>query len=268
MLEKLIEWASSEDNIRTALLSGSRAVNQFDEFSDYDIALFATAFEKYTRDESWLLVFGKPWVVVHEKVPLEGREFPTRLVIFDGGAKIDFSFFSADVLSEFIHKCGDYQILVDKDQLAHNITKPSFDMSKKKPSQQEFLNTVNEFWFEAYHVAISLKRGDLWTAKFRASIANEFLLRVIEWNAFAKSHGHLGIKYNGKQMQSWIDKNTWQKISGIYAHFDATDSWKALKNCMNLFREISTETARLMAYTYPQNVELNMTSFINHLHQE
>lgn len=274
MLENIFNWAKSEELIRAVILVGSRAENKHvDALSDYDLSIFSRSDTLFTNDQ-WISKIGHPWVCVHEKVYYRNREFPSRLVIFEGGAKVDFSLFSLEVLNElanasflpFEYDRG-YQALLDKDGVTEKMVKPSFKaLTNKKPNEQEFLNVVNEFWFEAYHVAVYLKRGDLWSAKFRAhGIYDHFLLKMIEWSELAKLQWKEAIPPIGKRMQLWVGKSTWEALHHIFAHFDSQDSWSALVNTMTLFRNLATDLAEKLCFNYPIDRDNHISGFIFNL---
>lgn len=273
MLEKLVEWGKKEDAVRALILLGSCAGRQpVDAFSDYDISVFCDVDESYTGSESWLTQFGNVLVCVKEKVVCKGKIFPSRLVIFESGVKVDFSFLSLDVLdqiakSSFLpddYNLG-YKILLDKDDRAARMLPPQFELKAVKPLEQEFHEVIKEFWFEAYHVGIYLKREDLWSVKFRSWAAHSFLLRMIEWNAEAENDWCFSSPQIGKRMRSWVNEELWNDLHGVFAHFDAEDGWKALFNTMDLFRHITAETARALRFSSMEDLSEKMMSFITTL---
>ena len=76
-----------------------------------------------------------------------------------------------------------YKILLDKDDRAARMPLPQFEVGR--PSEKEFHEVIKEFWFEVNHVGAYLKRRDLWSVKFRAWAAHNFLLRMVEWHVQA-----------------------------------------------------------------------------------
>ena len=139
---------------------------------------------------------------------------------------------------------------------------PEFEVKSVKPTEEEFHRIIQEFWFEIYHTGIYLKRGDLWSVKFRSWAACSFLLQMMEWNAQAKTHWQFSSPSNGKRMPSWVEKYTWQDLQGIFAHFDASDSWKALFKLMELFKRVTAETAHLLAFTSQDDLSAHIIQFI------
>lgn len=266
MINKILQWANQEKLIRAVILTGSRAVDRHDELSDYDLALFCTDIDAFTCDDEWLSKIGKVWVCVHEKICIKDKEFPSRLVIFENGIKVDFSFYPIGVLediSTILFRNG-YKVLLDKNGMAM----PSNEESPGtvKPNCEQFLTIINEFWFEAYHVAVYLRRGDLWSAQFRLNgLHQQFLLKMIEWNELSKTDWKGTLSELGKQMQSWASKDTWDALHRSFAHFDEKDSWNALDSTTGLFRILAHQTTAHLGYDYPHQVDSYISKFINKL---
>jgi aminoglycoside 6-adenylyltransferase len=270
ILDRVIEWTNNENSIRTVILEGSHVAGVANRFSDYDLALFCTSYDLYIKDEGWLSNIGNVWVCVHEKLQRGDRTFPTRLVIFEGGTKVDFAFYTMDILHGLVHGkslpeeyARGYSVLVDKDSLAVTLPTPiQKERPSKKPSEREFQRIINEFWFEAYHVAIYLKRGDLWSVKFRSAAMNAFLLTVIEWEAQARLGWSQTTPPHGKRMASWVDRGTWEALQKVFAHFDADDSWHALFHALELFRHLSVGLSQQLGFDYPEVMDKNISGFI------
>ncbi|MFD2045426.1 aminoglycoside 6-adenylyltransferase [Ornithinibacillus salinisoli] len=91
MFEELLSWARNNENIRSILLTSSRAnPHAFtDLFTDYDFELFVTDLLPFLASDSWLDQFG----IVIKRVPLKttkNNNWITRLVLYEDGTKIDF----------------------------------------------------------------------------------------------------------------------------------------------------------------------------------
>lgn len=218
--------------MRIANDNASFIENKSDELSDYDIAIFTNNNFPFTSNEHWLSEIGTPWVCVHEKINWKEDVIPTRLVILEPGIKIDFAFYPTKVLEELTCNslpdefASGYQVLIDKDKLTSKMDAPSNDCyQESSPTQKEFVRIIEEFWFEVYHVAKYLARGDLWSAKFRdASIKQEFLLQMIRWHVQAIHGWKYTTHSQGKHMQEWVDGSVWKSLHSCFSHFEAKDS--------------------------------------------
>lgn len=277
ILKKITKWSEKEDSIRALILLRSRArLSESDTLSDYDIAVFCTNTAFYTENEDWLKEVGKVWVCIKESLSFNESTFPSRLVIFEGGVKIDFSFFPLDILKTLTQKeilpeeyQRGYLVFLDKDHLACNLKKPLFKKPQVlKPSEDVFLRVIEEFWFEAYHVAIYLKREDLFSVKFRSNAMQSFLLKMIEWEYQAQNGWQYLPFPIGKQMASWTNKNTWKAMHSVFAHFDTKDSWDALFHTLKLFRSLSKELSKDLGFLYPESLDNHISSFILSLHEK
>jgi len=270
ILEEIIEWAETEDAIRSLILVGSRAIDgEADELSDYDVSVFCTSNAPFVESDQWQSKIGGVWVCLPLTVSYNDQEYPTRLIIYEPGVKVDFAFYSTDVLKEIaqsdllpqMYNAG-YKVLLDKDGVAQKMPNATGKINRTPPSEKEFQALIEEFWFEAYHVAKYLKRGDLWSVKFRMSWIYDLLLKIIEWNQQAKHGWNYQTYHLGKNMRTWVEPSTWEELQSCYAHFDSEDSWNALNRTLSLFIRLSRETAEVLKYGYPSDVEQHLSKFI------
>lgn len=269
-LSRVIEWARGEDGVRALILVGSRAGRApADELADIDVSVFAKSSEAYTRTDGWLSAIGDVWVCVPEKFTRGADVIPTRLVIFEGGVKIDFAFYGLRVLDDLAESDEldiGYRVLLDKDGATARLKPPSFGAwDYDAPDEAEFASLVGEFWFEAYHVAKHLKRGDLWAAKFRDWSTKELLLRMIELSERARHGWDYDTGHMGKRMRSWASADTWESLHRAFSRFDGEEGWKALAATTNLFRRLAKETAERLGFVYPDDIDRNIAGFISRL---
>ena len=257
MLDRIVSWAENNESIRGLILTGSRAnsLDKIDFLSDYDIAVFGTGFE-FIENNAWLINFEKRWICVHDKFDLVGYEIPTRLVIFKGTTKVDFSFHPMSVIDGITNskelpdgfKNG-FKILLDKDSILIKWAQPTGGgFLVNKPSQEEFDKNVNEFWFEIYHVAKYLTRNDLWAANFRNWAAKEALLEMMQWQQSAKCQWSLSPKPNGKDMKSWIDPKVLERLRPCFGTLEKGSMSIALEKTIQLYREVSNDTLLLLDF--------------------
>jgi aminoglycoside 6-adenylyltransferase len=274
-LEKIISWANSIGDIRVIILSGSLTSNsKQDMLSDYDIAVYGSNFD-FIENDDWLNNIQNYWVCIHHQFEFLGYNIPTRLTIFDGYFKVDFSFHPLEALQQMIDdkKIPDdynigYEVVLDKDGLSKDLPKPTYKgFVLKKPDQKIFGENVKEFWFECYHVAKYLFRNDLWIAKTRDNATKRFLLQMLEWNEACKRDSNFSPKDHGKQIGDWVDKKYWNELDKCFGKFDKQESWTALLNTMQLYQSIAKETATLLGITYDQKLDDKMFQFINTLKQ-
>lgn len=267
-LERIVDWAKKEESVRALILTGSHArAHGADELSDFDVEIYARDHDRYVKSDKWIAQIAD--VIFYIPLTRDDIGYPTRLVIFEGGTKVDFSLLPVSVLNELagkrlsdLHERG-YKVLVDKDRLALGFPKPRLKpRASKKPHQREFQSLVEEFWFEAYHVAKYLKREELWAVKFRDWTTKELLLKMIEWHEKALHGWDYDTQHLGLGMKRWLEPATWKQLHTSFAHFDAKDSQRALEATTKLFRKVARETAKRMALKYPVETDRKISRHI------
>lgn len=264
VLSRLVAWASEDANVRRLVLVGSRARGEApDELADIDVQVYASSSERYTLDDAWLSGIGRTWLCIRDEYADGGILVPTRLVIFDRGVKVDFAFYPADVLSDGIRAGFAHRILLDKEG-APGMPRPESlpPARRREPTEAEFSRAVDEFWFEAYHVAKYLSRNELWQVKSRDWATKQLLLKFIEWHARPAQGGDHDIYDEGKGMRSWVGDRTWEALRGTFAGFDREEGWSALLATMDLFRRLAMDTAARLGFVYPVEVDRNVSEFI------
>jgi aminoglycoside 6-adenylyltransferase len=199
------------------------------------------------------------WVCVPDQYYVGEEIVPTRLVIYEGGVKVDFSFHTLSLVPK-VRWIGNYKVLLDKDGLATGMRQS--DRKAAPPGEQDFVRLVDEFWFEAYHVAKYLKREELWLAKRRDGAVKELLLRMMEWHQKSRHGWDYDTQEEGKHLKDWFDPSLWSPLQDTFARFDSMDVWRGLSTTLSLFRQLARETADRLGFAYPQEVDANIGGFI------
>lgn len=273
--DRVIAWAESQPDIRAILVIGSRARYDFpaDEWSDLDLMIFATDFEKYLANDDWLDDIGEAWL----NLPLEtGRGHPECIVRLDGLCKVDFVFLTVGDLRRMVESGTldgvyhrGYYILVDKDGLAAQLPPSPFNPPPyEKPPEHFFALAVKWFWHDAVVIACQIRRRNLWFVKLRDWKMKETLLRMLEWHARAVHGWDYDTWHSGHFLSEWTDSQTWNELHSAFGQFDAAGSWQALLTTMNLFRRLATETALRLSYPYPTAVDEHVARLVNTLYGE
>ena len=262
--DTILRWAEKSNNIRALVLTGSRARGDCDELSDYDVVLFVKDTKPFVRSDRWLTKLGKAWVGIAEETSLRNRTFPTRLVIFDQGIKVDFTILPLDLAKEKTFE-GEYLVLLDREGRFKK-TRDAKAKTIKKPSSKEFWQLVDEFWFEAYHVAKYLNRGDLWQAKMReADLKYRILITMLAWNVGLKNGWAKPSIPVCKNVESWLDRRTSRVLTHLFSKYDRKKSQNALKKIIELFTVASEEISKRLKFTGRHEAHQELSKYINNL---
>jgi aminoglycoside 6-adenylyltransferase len=270
MLDRIREWASREQDIRTLLMVGSRGGNgKTDKLSDYDISVFGP-FEEWSISDEWLLKLSPYWICIRDQFQWAEKVIPTRLVIFKSGIKVDFAFHPSRFLEQMIQSRqlfpaydSGYMVILDKDEIATQLPHATFTgFIRQVPGQEEFSYAWNEFWFEAYHVAKYLRRADFWIAGTRDNAMKKWLLKMLEWYAASKPGFQLAIGNEGKNLQAWIDEKYYCRLESCFSGCDQSGGINALYATLDLFSDLSKETAATLSLSLNTEIGEGMRSII------
>jgi len=274
LLPVIIDWSTKQSDIRAVILGGShiQPTASPDALSDLDVVVYSTRLNRYTSSDAWISSIAPVWV--YEVETADG--YPQRLVIFDGGHKVDFCLRPFTLLEEEVRSQTvpswyhrGYTVLADKDGLAARLPAPSDRApAPQPPTKQEFRRLCEMFWFEAYHVAKYLKREDLFTAKgVHTAMIFHQLLPMLEWYEKSKHGWQYDTSHLGHHMKTWLQPDIWEELQGAFSGLQSAVSWEALETSMSLFRRVATATAEGLQYSYPSQVDRNVSRFITSLHR-
>jgi aminoglycoside 6-adenylyltransferase len=300
LIERLVAWAETQPDIRAALIVGSRAREErpADEWSDLDVILVVAEPERYLTRTDWLENIGTPWITFIERTGT-GDEKEHR-VLFKGGLDVDFiplpakkwqplvrllkarerfpqllSLLPRSLSKEVKQGIAAFsdvarrgvKVLVDKNGIAESLLLAITEApTPDPPTQDEFLNLVNDFWSHAVWTAKKLRRGELWTAKGCSDSYMKWrLLRMIEWHACAKNSFEYDTWHGGRFLERWADPRIVEGLHDAFAHYDEDDLWRGLPATMDLFRWVAIETAARMGHTYPSAADEYATELVKGL---
>jgi len=277
LIDKIVALARADPAIRTVILEGSLAVGfQTDELSDYDVNLYATGYQNYLADDGWMSQVGPVMLYQKEQFPFYDAIIPTRLVIFQNRTRVDFSFWHAGLLADIVRGDKVYasyrngcRVLVDKDHLAERLAPPTGDgFLIRQPTRDEFLQTLYDFWFEAYCVGKYLARQNLWFAKLIENrTVKDHLFRMIVWHHQAENGWRPNplIHSEGKRFETWASPEIVRAVSACFSGYDVGDTWTSLFAMVEVLHRLARETSSRLAIAYPAQVEQDVTSYLRYM---
>jgi aminoglycoside 6-adenylyltransferase len=154
--------------------------------------------------------------------------------------------------------------MVDKDRLMTRITLPIVSqIPYQPPTEADFLNVVNDFWYHAIWTTKKLQRGEVWTAKGSVdSYMKQLLLSMMEWHAHATAKGTADTWFNGRFLEEWADPRVLAELKDTFSRYDSADVKRGLLATMNLFRWLAKETAGQLTYAYPLLEDARITQWV------
>ncbi len=245
-----------------------------DALSDLDIELIGHGTAALVGNDDWPTTIADVLVGIH--LANEGPEepdWPTCLVVFAGGRKIDFTLAGTERIERMaldgldsLYERG-YLVHLDKTGVTRGLpVAPVVPAAPPLPDADEFATNQREFWFEATQVPIYLARGDLWPAGLREAQMRALLLTMLEWNALARSHRTLDVWYDGHHLDEWLPERYRDRIAATHARYSAEDLLRALRELVDLYAEVAEETATLVSaepLALRSSIAAHITSVVN-----
>lgn len=274
IINKVTEWATKNDDIVYAIVTGSRgrSEKQSDEYSDIDLVLFSKRTAHYDKKHDWLSEIGE--VVLYFEEMVSGG-IPTRRVYFSNGVGMDILFvpkkalslacryvqikenkkpllrlipssikrkFDRGISSFSYHIHRGYHSLVDKENCGEKLAFIESKFRYKRESAfriNELETIVNKFWYKALHVAVKLYRRESFTAKIDGGEMTWLVLSAIELHTKVTKGKDVETWHRGRYIDEWADPFIARKLNGVFGSYDLSDSWKSLLETTELFSEIT-----------------------------
>lgn len=271
LVEKLVKWAEMQCDILAVMVVGSRARvhHPADEWSDLDLILVVADPDRYLSAAEWLLNIGSYWCTFVERTST--GEASERRVLFEGGLDVDFILLAAEGIQQRLREAPvsdiirrGIRILLDKGSMLSQSIPPAPQTSHRHPpTQQEFQEVIQDFWYHAVWTAKKLQRGELWTARGCTDVyMKKLLLHMIEWHACTARGWDHDTWYDGRFLELWAEPRVPGALRHAFAHYAEEDIGRALLATMDMFRWLAAETADHLSYPYPITTDERVTEWV------
>ncbi|EKT61733.1 aminoglycoside 6-adenylyltransferase [Providencia burhodogranariea] len=277
LINKIISVSLLDPRIEAVALTGSRGRDHnVDSYSDIDIELIGFGATEIFHEQYWINQFGSPLIALHlENKGDDEPEWPTCLVIYEQGRKVDFTFAEPTRLQQMKQYGLDstysrgYTILLDKTGISDGV--PDSNQTSTIPkllNEIQFNDLCTNFWFEAHQVAIALARDELWSAWSRDVDMKNALLTLAEYLTSITSEGKQDVWYHGKHYHTWMPSHMLSSMETLFDYSNAQKASHSLFQLMNCFDEIATEIASQLNYSINHTVNQTMQAFVTSLLQD
>ncbi|XEC97753.1 aminoglycoside 6-adenylyltransferase [Paenibacillus tarimensis] len=272
MLRLILAFAEADKRIRSVILNGSRVNPDVprDIFQDYDIVFIVSSVENFVRDRSWINYFGELIVMQtpdeHGVLAPDITEKFAFLMLFNDGNRIDLTLFSVNNLANFEHDSLS-KLLLDKDGIIGELPPPSNkDYLTAPPTEKQFSDCCNEYWWVSTYIAKGLWRRELSYAKFMYERpVRDMLMLMLKW--------HIGIRTNysvdpgklGKYFENYLSPQHWEMFVKTFPDAYYENIWNALFVMCDLFREIASGVSDYYGYEYPNDDDRRVTEYLHHV---
>ncbi|WP_199613966.1 aminoglycoside 6-adenylyltransferase [Paenibacillus alkalitolerans] len=258
MLQTICDFARNDERIRAVMMNGSRANPQAakDIFQDYDIVYFVDSVQEFVSDQSWISRFGD--ILIMQTPDKMDNPYAERfdkfafLMLFSDGNRIDLTLFQIDQLDRFAHD-SQTVMLLDKDGIFGDVPPPSNrDYLPVPPSEVQFYNCCNEFWWVSTYVAKGLWRRQLpYAIRMYEGPVRDMLMRMLSWHIGVVTNFNAEPGKEGKYYERYLEPTKWDAFLRTFAGGDYGELWQALFEMCALFRDAALTVADHFGYNYP-----------------
>lgn len=287
LLEKFVRWAERCPDIRIAIIVGSRARTDrpADEWADLDLIMVTTDPQRYISSSEWIKEMGNPLLTFIEATGTGDEK--ERRVLYEGMLDVDYSLIPFSRVEPLLalteHQPAmavppgmavelsnvfgrGMRVILDKDGIAARLQAFISAIgvpTPQKPSEEEFLEVVNDFLYHSVWTAKHLKRGELWWALtcINCYLAR-LMLRMIEWHAGATKGGSYDTWFRGRFLEEWADREILARLQGSFTRYNFQDGEAALMASLDLFNMAASTTAQKLGYHYPSEIEKQIAEWI------
>lgn len=273
ILSLILNLAKADERIRAVFLNGSRSdpSAKRDIFQDYDITYIVTSVEPFVSDQAWIDTFGKRLILQMPQAMVLNNEDSdnadagsfTWLMLFEDGNRIDLTLFALEKLMNGYEISDLGLLLSDKDCLFPDLPAPSGKKYRiKKPSEKEFLDCCNEFWWVSTYVAKGLWRDELTYAKDMLEMpVRKMFMKMAEWNVGVKYDFSVSFGKSGKRLKD-LAPGLLRDVLDTYPDAAPDNIWKGLFVMGSIFRGLAVETAAMLGYKYDFTEDTNVTAYL------
>ena len=253
IIDLIIEFAKKDDRIRLVMINGSRIDPNatIDCLNDFDIVFYVRDIKSFTRDESWIesnfgkiLILQKPDDWYSHLYDYESNNPFAFLIQFQEGIRIDLTLVDVENYKKYMNEntLEPGKILIQKDELPGVINFLDFSKFKiKVPSEKEFRDTCNEFYWLAPYIAKGLYRKELIYVKTTMENSQfEQLYKMLNWSVLIREGSSVRTGNFSKYLHRYLTPNEYDDLTNCFPGSDFNDVWEKEINAINLFTRFAS----------------------------
>lgn len=284
VIERLLAWANSREDIRALVLSSSRtnptvSAELVDPLSDYDLDVIIDADARaWYENRAWLEGMGKVMVGFVEPPAREyGIELFGCVILYEDGLKIDYTIMPVSIFKQVVAEPqlrggwdDGHRVLLDKDGLAAGMPKPTHrEFIPRPPSEAEYRDLIERFFTMATYSAKNLWRDELITFKHCCDdeMKGLHLARMLEWQMEIEQGWSVRLGVLGRKLKSRLDARLWAEFESLYVGPGLAENWDALYRSIELFRRVAGEVGARLGYAYPAALDERVSAYLRGVQQ-
>ncbi|MEC9485704.1 MAG: aminoglycoside 6-adenylyltransferase [Candidatus Izemoplasma sp.] len=264
-IQQVEDFARKNDHIRGLVYQGSLVMKngKIDRFTDVDPAFYVDDVGYFLNDESWIKQFGTPIARFSDVGQnSDGMTWYTRLLLLKDGFKMDISFHHVNN-AKYINEDPLYKVIIDKDGIFPKNTSRESNFYVKEPTEQQFHDKLNEFFFDTSYVIKSLRRNELFFTRFMYGVLNEKIEALLSWYMGIKHDFKVNIGAKGRYFFDLLDSKVKSMVIDTFAGKTYTDNLEALYAYFDLVHYLGAYIEEHLGLSYLHHTEKAMRKYID-----
>ena len=273
VINLILDVAYADDRIRAVLLNGSRADPKAvkDIFQDFDIVYIVKEIDTFLQDHSWIDVFGERVILQLPEEMIIGDKDDYSfhyLMLCKDGNRIDLTLFPFDKLKTQYKQDSLTILLLDKDKLFEKLPVSSdTDYLIKRPTEKEFIDCCNEFWWVTTYVGKGLWRKEVtYSKEMLENPVRAMFLKIIEWHIGTNTDFTVSFGKGGRNMMHYISSDLYNKILSTYSDGNISNIWNSLFMMMEIFGSLARKIEQAMNFTYNKDEEQKVIDYLKRIY--
>jgi len=257
MKELILGIARNDDRIRAVILNGSRANPNAtpDIFQDFDIVYIVTDVVPLKNDPEWIKQFGE--LIIMQRPDDMGDTYASDedsycfLMQFADGNRIDLTLFPVAKINELQEDSLSILLLAKDGVIKPFPLSSEINYFPKPPTEKEYADCSNEFWWVSTYVAKGLWREEMTYAKsMQDQYVRPMLMKMLAWYIGIRTRFSCNPGKLGKYFKQYLEPELWEMLMATYADADYENTWESLEKMCALFQKTSRPVAESFGYEY------------------
>src|SRR4030095_16007919 len=206
-------------------------------------------------------------MVVGQKDPEEAKRF-SLLMLFTDGNRIDLTLLSKKESDANCKADSPTIVWLDKDNMFPGISLSSdLDYLVKEPTEKEFLDTCNEFWWVCTYVAKGLRRNEIiYSKEMLETVVRPMFMNVISWHIGVETNFSVSVGKAGRFMSNFLSPDLYGQILQTYSDQVVENNWRALFLMMDIFGQLARTVSGKLKFRYVVGEEEHVTAYLKTQH--
>jgi len=274
----ILDKAITDSRIRAVLLNGSRANQNVppDGLRDFDIVYIVQQMDSFIADHDWISIFGEKliWQLPDEMELCSRENKPSEsfhyLMLFKDGHRIDLTLFPVEKIKTDFTSDSLTVVWLDKDNLFENI-EPASDKDYRvgRPTEKEFRDACNEFWWVSTYIAKGLRRQEISYAKaMMEGPVRKMFLKITDWYIGTRNNFSVAPGLHGKYMRQYLSDEEYIDWLKTYPDAKSKNIWNALFLMTGIFKSFACSIAEKLHFSYNSHEQDNVMSYLRDQHEK